>query len=120
MATSSALSNILPVPFGRGLVLRPVEHLLEHPRHRHHERRADERQLLLQLGRPVANASFTPHSMQTNAMALVSVCANGRNTSVVSSSVSIERTAPRFCATFVHRLPWVWMQPFGRPVVPDV
>ena len=39
----------LAVSFGMGLLLRAVEHLLEHPRHRDNHRRSCERQLLLKV-----------------------------------------------------------------------
>ena len=68
----------------------------------------------------VANAILMPHSTPTRAMIFCSVCASGRNTRLTSSGSSIDRTASRFCNTFVRRLPCVIAQPLGRPVVPDV
>jgi hypothetical protein len=46
------------------------------------------------------------------------VC-SGKKTRPTSSGSSIDRTASKFCTTFVRNLPWVIAQPLGRPVVPD-
>ena len=58
--------------------------------------------------------------MPTRVMILVSTWASGRNRRLTSSGRSIDRTASRLWRTLARRLPWVSMQPFERPVVPDV
>ena len=120
MATSSALSKILPCPSAAALCWAALNTFSNTRGTATSSVGRASASSSGKWAKSVANASLVPHSTHTRAMILVSVWASGRNSKVTSSSPSIDRMASRFWATFVRRLLWVCMQPLGRPVVPDV
>lgn len=103
-----------------GFVLRAVEDLLEDPRDGDDHRRPYQCQLLLEM-RDVSGKRHLDAPFDTDeGDGLGQRVCSGKKTRPTSSGSSIDRTASRFCTTFVHKLPWVIAQPLGRPVVPDV